>query len=258
MRIQNPVLRGFHPDPSLVRTGDGYYIATSTFEWFPGVCIFYSDDLADWELVSHGLTDDSLVDMTGIDSACGIWAPNLTYCDGTFYLMYTIVYTNRSRFKDTWNYLTTAKDVRGPWSKPVFLNCSGYDPSLFHDTDGPNIMKHDGWYYLVCAEGGTEFGHCSVMLRSRSIWGPYEEEPNNPVISSAGKDCLLQREVTFSIRYPGEEEEIAVGEALDMRNISDEHIEGNGFTGSMLGVNCVDVQGGGVFAEFTEIVYREY
>lgn len=517
MKIQNPVLRGFHPDPSLVRVENGYYIATSTFEWFPGVCIFYSEDLANWELVAHGLTDDVAVDMTAIDTACGIWAPNLTYCDGTFYLMYTIVYTNRSRFKDTWNFLITAKDVRGPWSKPLFMNCSGFDPSLFHDTDGkkylvnmvidyrltenrfggvdiqefdektgkligkprrvyrgsergftegPNVMKHGDWYYLVCAEGGTAFGHCSVMLRSKSIWGPYEDCPHNPIISSAGKDCLLQRaghmqvvegkdgnwymahlcsrpldqfsilgretaiqnvewtedgwltlsandtatpeeyfevpdvdvkprkkvyrydfsdgkipldfltlrksfasngisiqngklhieggcsviskyhqglaartqeslncdfsammqftprhlnhlaglvvyynydnvyhlrvtqddlgrkvelcatvnkemqcsapiylemqddkvwliakirerEVNFFVKLPDREEEIAVGETLDMRNISDEHTDGNGFTGSMLGVNCVDIQGDGVWAEFSEIVYEE-
>lgn len=517
MKVQNPVLRGFHPDPSLLRAEDGYYIATSTFEWFPGVCIFYSKDLANWELVAYGLTDDKAVNMTGIDSACGIWAPNLTYYDGFFYLMYTIVYTNRSRFKDTWNYLVTAKDVRGPWSEPVFMNCSGFDPSLFHDTDGrkylvnmtmdyrpdenrfsgvdiqefdvktgkligeprrvykgshrgftegPNVMKHDGRYYLVCAEGGTEFGHCSVILRSDNIFGPYEDYPHNPVISSAGKDCLLQRaghmqviegmdgrfymahlcsrpidgfsilgretaiqnvewtadgwlklsandtatpeeyfdvpvtelkerrksfrydfsdgkipldfmtlrnsfeangitiqngrlhieggcsvlskyhqglaarvqesvncdflakmhfiprhlnhlagivvyynydnvyhlritqdergrkaevcsvvnkemecsnpvylktgsdilwltarirerNVNFYISYPDSEEEIAVGGTYDMRNISDEHIDGNGFTGSMLGVNCIDVQGDGVCAEFSEIVYQE-
>lgn len=245
MKIKNPIISGFHPDPSLVRAEDGYYIATSTFEWFPGVPIFYSKDMANWELVSHALTDDQDVNMMGIDSACGIWAPNLTYNNGIFYLMYTIVYTNRSRFKDTYNFLITAKDVRGPWSKPIKINCSGFDPSLFHDTDGkkyvvnmvldyrmdkerfagidvqeydlergillgepqrvykgshrgftegPNIMKKDDYYYLVCAEGGTEFGHCAVVLRSQSIFGPYEDCPHNPIISSANKpDCPLQR-----------------------------------------------------------------
>lgn len=244
MKIQNPVLRGFNPDPSLVRVNDDYYIATSTFEWFPGVRIYYSKDLANWKFISYALTDDKDLEMTGIDSACGIWAPNLTYSDGVFYLMYTVVYTNRSRFKDTYNYLVTATDICGPWSKPVFINCSGFDPSLFHDTDGkkyivnmtidhrpdrnrfsgidvqefdlengrvmgspervfrgtergftegPNIMKRGDWYYLVCAEGGTEFGHCAVILRSRSIMGPYEDCPHNPIISSTGKDCLLQR-----------------------------------------------------------------
>ena len=518
MKVQNPILRGFHPDPSLVKGGDGYYIATSTFEWFPGICIFYSSDLANWELVSHGLVDDTDVDLTGIDTACGIWAPNLTYCDGIYYLMYTIVYTNRSRFKDTWNYLITAKDVRGPWSKPMFVNCSGFDPSLFHDTDGrkyvvnmtmdyrpdknrfsgidiqeidvktgkmlgepvrvyrgsergftegPNVMKYNGTYYLICAEGGTEYGHCSVMLRSDSIWGTYEDCPYNPIISSSGKQCQLQRaghmqvievtdgkwymahlcsrpldnfsilgretalqnvewtedgwirlsandtatpeddfdvpdvkentrpkiwkydfqdgiipldfltlrksfvangifvkqnklhirggcsllskyhqgflartqesldcdfsavmefeprrlnhlagiavyynydnfyqlritrdengkkaevcsvvnrdmvcskpvylpeecstyrliakirqkELQFYLKLNDEGEEIAVGESLDMRNISDEHVHGNGFTGSMLGVGCTDVQGDGVWADFTEIRYEEY
>lgn len=244
MKVENPVLCGFHPDPSLVRTDHGYYIATSTFEWFPGVCIFYSPDLVHWTLVSHGLTDDQKVDLTGVDSACGIWAPNLTWDNGTFYLVYTIVYTNRARCKDTYNFYVTAKDVRGPWSDPIVLNRSGFDPSIYHDTDGrkylvnmtidydpanirfsgidvqeldvttgkligepkrvykgsfrgttegPNVMKYNGWYYLVCAEGGTEFGHCAVIVRAKSIWGPYEDNLDNPVITSAEKDCVLQR-----------------------------------------------------------------
>ena len=133
MKIQNPVLPGFHPDPSLLRVGNDYYIATSTFEWFPGVCICHSKDLANWKIVSYALTDDRKCDLTGLDMSCGIWAPNLTWHDGKFYLVYTIVYTDRQRYKDTWNFLITADDVRGPWSDPVKLNCSGFDPSLFHD-----------------------------------------------------------------------------------------------------------------------------
>lgn len=244
MLVQNPVIPGFHPDPSLVRVGDDYYIATSTFEWFPGVCIHHSKDLVNWEIISYALTDDDSVNLTGIDMSCGIWAPNLTYADGTFYLAYTIVYTDRSKFKDTHNFLVTAKDVTGPWSKPIVLNRSGFDPSIFHDTDrkkylvnmtmdyrenhyrfsgidvqeydalnhrligdpvrvfrgtsrgtteGPNIMKHNDWYYLVCAEGGTGFGHCVTVVRSKSIYGPYEECPYNPIMTSSGKDCPLQR-----------------------------------------------------------------
>jgi len=133
MNVKNPVLKGFNPDPSILRVEGDYYIATSTFEWFPGVCIYHSKDLVNWKIVSYALTDDKYLDMTGIDMSCGIWAPNLTFCDGLFYLLYTIVYTDRQRYKDTYNYLVTAKDVKGPWSKPVFLNCSGFDPSLFHE-----------------------------------------------------------------------------------------------------------------------------
>ena len=105
MKVINPVLPGFNPDPSLVRVGDDYYIATSTFEWFPGICIHHSKDLVNWEILSYALTDETKFDIKGMDTACGIWAPNLTYDNGTFYLIYTIVYTNRHRFKDTHNFM---------------------------------------------------------------------------------------------------------------------------------------------------------
>nr|WP_182433855.1 family 43 glycosylhydrolase [Clostridium sp. AM51-4] len=93
-----------------MRVGDDYYIATSTFEWFPGICIHHSKDLVNWEILSYALTDETKFDIKGMDTACGIWAPNLTYDNGTFYLIYTIVYTNRHRFKDTHNFMVTATD----------------------------------------------------------------------------------------------------------------------------------------------------
>lgn len=136
MKIQNPILRGFNPDPSLLNADGEYYIATSTFAWYPGVPIYHSKDLVNWELAGHALDERIDFDLAGMDSAAGIWAPNLTYDNGTFYLLYTIVYTDRSRYKDTHNFLITAKDVRGPWSKPVKLNKTGFDPSLFHAPDG--------------------------------------------------------------------------------------------------------------------------
>ena len=244
MEVKNPVLKGFNPDPSILRVNDDYYIATSTFEWFPGVCIHHSTDLVNWEIVSYALTDDKSLDMTGLDMSCGIWAPNLTYHNGLFYLVYTLVYTDRQRYKDTYNYLVTASDVKGPWSKPVFLNCAGFDPSLFHEgekkylvnmvidhrvdyerfagvdvqeydekakrlvgnpmrvssgtwrplTEGPNIVKKGEYYYLTLAEGGTLYEHCTTVLRSKNLWGPYEENPNNPILTSAGQEnCELQR-----------------------------------------------------------------
>lgn len=244
MNVKNPVLKGFNPDPSLLRVDDDYYIATSTFEWFPGVCIYHSKDLVNWEIASYALTDDIELDMTGIDTSCGIWAPNLTWCDGLFYLAYTLVYTDRRRYKDTYNFLVTATDVRGPWSEPVALNRSGFDPSIFHNgdrkyfvnmvmdhradyecfagidvqefdpatgsllgnpvrissgtskrvTEGPNIFKHGEYYYLVLAEGGTMYGHCTTVLRSKDLFGPYEENPNNPILTSVNQEnCLFER-----------------------------------------------------------------
>ena len=89
--ITNPILRGFNPDPSIVRAGDDYYIATSTFEWFPGVQIHHSRDLVHWRLLTRPLTRASQLNMLGDPDSCGVWAPCLTYADGIFHLVYTDV-----------------------------------------------------------------------------------------------------------------------------------------------------------------------
>jgi len=243
--ITNPILRGFNPDPSICRAGDDYYIATSTFEWFPGVQIHHSKDLVHWRLGGHVLTRKSQLDMQGNIDSGGVWAPCLSYDNGTFYLVYTDVKSRIGAFKDTHNYLVTATDIEGPWSEPVYLNSSGFDPSLFHDddgrkwlvnmlwdfrkgrnkfagivlqeysaeqrklvgpvvrifegtelklTEGPHLYKRNGYYYLLTAEGGTQYGHAATMARSRSIEGPYEADPHNPILTSAGRpDLALQK-----------------------------------------------------------------
>lgn len=134
--INNPVLRGFNPDPSILRVQDDYYIATSTFEWFPGVQIHHSRDLIHWELITHPLNRVSQLDLRGVGASQGIWAPCLTYDNGIFYLVYTVVNSFYVKMYDTPNYLVTAADIRGEWSEPVYLNSYGFDPSLFHDDDG--------------------------------------------------------------------------------------------------------------------------
>lgn len=91
MQLQNPVLRGFNPDPSFLRVGDDYYLATSTFEWFPGAALYHSRDLVNWRMPGHGLTRKSQLNMTGIPDSGGIWAPALSMHDGVYYLVYTIV-----------------------------------------------------------------------------------------------------------------------------------------------------------------------
>lgn len=231
----NPILRGFNPDPSILRVGEDYYIATSTFEWFPGVQIHHSRDLVHWELIAHPLDRLSQLNMIGEDNSCGVWAPCLSYDDGTYYLIYTDVKASQGSFKDTHNYLVTAQDIRGPWSEPIYLNSSGFDPSLFHDedgrkyllnmqldhrayqtrfagivmqeysvekqclvgpiknifrgtpsgiTEGPHMYRHDGWYYLLTAEGGTGYEHAATMARSRQIDGPYEPDPIGHFLTS--------------------------------------------------------------------------
>ena len=133
--VKNPILKGFNPDPSICRVGDDYYIATSTFEWFPGVQIHHSRDLIHWEIAAQPLNRVSQLDMEGVPDSGGVWAPCLSWHDGTFYLVYTNSRT-KDRLKDTHNYLVTCDRVDGEWSEPVYINSYGFDPSLFHDTDG--------------------------------------------------------------------------------------------------------------------------
>ena len=143
--ICNPILPGFNPDPSICRVGDDHYIATSTFEWYPGVRIHHSRDLRNWRLASRPLDRPELLNMLGTPDSCGVWAPCLSFCDGRFYLVFTDVKRYDGNFKDTHNYLTTCESIDGAWSNPVHLNSSGFDPSLFHDDDGRKWYLNIVW-----------------------------------------------------------------------------------------------------------------
>lgn len=143
--ITNPILKGFNPDPSIIRVGDDYYIATSTFEWYPGVQIHHSRDLKNWRLLTHPLTRPDQLEMRGNPDSGGIWAPCLSYDKGTYYLVYTDVKSHIGPFKDTHNYVVTATNIMGPWSEPVYLNSSGFDPSLYHDEDGSKWLLNMTW-----------------------------------------------------------------------------------------------------------------
>ncbi len=236
--IQNPILPGFNPDPCICRKGDDYYLAVSTFEWMPGIPVYHSRDLKNWELLTHVLTNDESVNLRKLPSAKGIWAPCLTYNEreDLFYVVYGIMNSMNARYFDVNNYVITAKDIRGPWSEPVYLHSSGFDASMFHDDDGckyvvalewetrdgyekpgaicmveydadqrkiigypkriwnggtdrgcieaPHLYKRGDYYYIMCAEGGTGYNHCVTMGRSRNIWGPYEGDPTNPILTS--------------------------------------------------------------------------
>src|SRR5476651_215095 len=145
--IRNPVLRGFNPDPSFLRVGDDYYIATSTFEWFPGVQIHHSRDLVHWHLIGHALRDTTRLNLAGIADSAGVWAPSLSWNEGHFFLIYTNVRTCgfQRPYKDTPVYLITAENIQGPWSEPVHLSSTGFDPSLFHDDDGRKWLVNMAW-----------------------------------------------------------------------------------------------------------------
>ncbi len=153
-QITNPILPGFNPDPSICRVGDDYYIATSTFEWFPGVQIHHSRDLVNWRLVGRPLNRASQLNMLGDPDSCGVWAPCLTYADGLFHLIYTDVKrygrttvggASGASLRDFHNYLVTSPTIDGDWSDPVYLNSSGFDPSLFHDEDGRKYLVNMLW-----------------------------------------------------------------------------------------------------------------
>ena len=152
--VRNPILRGFNPDPSITRVESDYYIATSTFEWYPGVQIHHSRDLANWRLVTRPLSRATQLDLRGDPDSCGVWAPCLTHHDGLFHLVYTDVkrYGRSSAtgapgasLRDFHNYLVTSPTIDGDWSEPVYLNSSGFDPSLFHDDDGRKYVVNMLW-----------------------------------------------------------------------------------------------------------------
>ena len=200
MKYQNPVIPGFYPDPSICRVGEDYYLANSTFEFFPGVVISHSRDLVHWRQIGHCISRNSQLKLAeGRMNNTGIFAPTIRYHEGIFYMVVTNVAEGGGNF-----YMWT-KDPAGEWSDPVFLNTPGIDPSFFFDDDGkayytgtgspeiylreidfekgelvgetvklwagtggaypegPHIYKKNGWYYLLISEGGTERCHMLTM-----------------------------------------------------------------------------------------------
>jgi len=137
--IRNPVLAGSHPDPSMLRVGHDFYLATSTFEWYPGVRLHHSRDLVHWRALGGALDSTRLLDLTGCPDSGGVWAPNLSHAGGLFHLVYSNVSTYAGGFTDCPSYLVTAESIEGPWSDPVLLHMRGFDASLFHD-DGESWL----------------------------------------------------------------------------------------------------------------------
>lgn len=146
--INNPVLRGFHADPSMICVDGVFYVANSTFEYYPGVKISMSKDLANWETLCYPLKNLKHIQLKGNPQSTGIWAPCLSYHNGLFYLVYTDVKQwMHHPFKDAPNYITYTTDLLGQWSDPVYINSSGFDPSLFHDDDGKKYFVNMEWDY---------------------------------------------------------------------------------------------------------------
>ncbi len=226
MIYKNPVLKGFYPDPSVCFAEGKYYMVCSSFQYFPGVPLFESDDLVNWKQIGHVLTRPGQVMLDKINSSGGVFAPTIRYNDGRFYMVTTNDTTHE-------NFYVYTDDIRGEWSDPVTVDQGGIDPSLYFEdgktyfisngsddfgdagvvqceidiADGrkltdskciwrgsggrflesPHIYKIGGWYYLMAAEGGTEYGHMITSARSRHIWGPFESNPHNPVLTNRSK-----------------------------------------------------------------------
>jgi len=219
----NPILPGFHPDPSWCRVGDDYYMVTSTFTWLPGVPIFHSTDLENWTQIGNVLHRSSQVSFEHTDlwASFGIYAPTLRHHDGRFWMI-----TTSTGLEGPQNFFVTAEDPAGPWSDPVLLDFRGIDPDLAWDDDGncwvhhsvagtgimrcriddttgevldepvltwsgtgmrfpeaPHLYRIGEWWYLMIAEGGTGSGHCVSIARGTSPTGPWEGCAANPVLS---------------------------------------------------------------------------
>lgn len=231
--IANPVLPGFSPDPSMIRVGEWFYLANSSFEWYPMVPIHRSRDLENWEFAGSFAGPEATLDLRGLQDSAGVWAPSLSWCDGHFWLVFTVVRGFGGPHKDMDTYISRAADVAGPWSAPARVTTTGFDPSIFHHEgrhwlvnmewdhrptgrggfaginiqelkadgtatlghpriihrraeliEGPNLYSFDNRFYLMLAEGGTGQNHGIAMMRSDDLFGPYEPDPQGPVLTS--------------------------------------------------------------------------
>ncbi len=223
MKYKNPIIPGFHPDPSICRVGEDYYLVTSSFEYFPGIPIFHSKDLVHWEQIGHCLTRNSQISLAkGYPNSLGIYAPTIRVHEGRFYVICTNVTYGACKGG---NFMVWTDDPYGEWSEPIWIDLPGIDPSLFFDEDGrvyytgthqqiylceidlstgqvkseikniwtgtggadpegPHLYKMKGFYYLFISEGGTSQGHMLTVARSKQIEGPYISCPRNPVLTN--------------------------------------------------------------------------
>lgn len=137
--LRNPVMSGYNPDPSICRVGNDYYMVTSSFTWYPGIPVYHSRDLVNWEIVSHVINRPGMVDMEGLNDNDGTWAATIRYHDGIYYVITTAS-------KCGGNFYCTATSPRGPWSDPVWLkDAEGIDPSLFWDANGKCYYTGNTW-----------------------------------------------------------------------------------------------------------------
>jgi alpha-N-arabinofuranosidase len=139
IKVKNPILPGFYPDPSICRVGEDYYLVNSSFSYFPGVPIFHSTDLISWVQIGHILDRPSQLNLSEQGISQGIYAPAIRNNKGTFYMITTLI------GGDGGNFFVTAENPAGPWSDPVWLKeIEGIDPSFFFDEDGKAYIINNG------------------------------------------------------------------------------------------------------------------
>ncbi|MDE7299577.1 MAG: glycoside hydrolase family 43 protein [Lachnospiraceae bacterium] len=226
MKYTNPVVKGFYPDPSVCSAYGKYYMVCSSFQYFPGVPLFESDNLVNWRQIGYVLTRRSQVMLDRVNSSGGVFAPTIRFSNGRFYMVTTNDTTHE-------NFYVYTDDIYSEWSEPIGVAQGGIDPSLYFEDgrawfvsngsddegvsgvvqceldiatgrkltpsrtiwqgsggrylESPHIYKINGIYYLMAAEGGTEYGHMITCARSRDIWGPFESNPSNPVLTNRNK-----------------------------------------------------------------------
>lgn len=226
MTYKNPVIKGFYPDPSVCCHNGKYYLVCSSFQYFPGVPLFESDNLVNWKQIGYVLTRSNQVMLDKINSSGGVFAPTIRCDNGRFYMVTTNDTTHQ-------NFYVYTDDIYGEWSEPIYVDQGGIDPSLYFEDghtyfmsngaddngeggvvqceidietgkklspsrciwkgsggrflESPHLYKINGTYYLMAAEGGTEYGHMITCARSNSVWGRFESNPDNPVLTNRNK-----------------------------------------------------------------------
>ncbi len=232
MRYQNPVITGFYPDPSVCQANGKYYLVCSSFQYFPGVPLFESEDLVNWKQIGHVLTRPSQVQLEHVPSSGGVFAPTIRYQEGCqpgsgrFYMITTNDTTHE-------NFYVWTDDIYGEWSDPITIDQGGIDPSLLFDggkvyfisngadengvggttqceidiatgrklspsrciwqgnggryLESPHVYHIGDWYYIMAAEGGTEYGHMVTIARGQTPWGPFTNCPYNPILTNRNK-----------------------------------------------------------------------
>ncbi len=228
----NPIVTGAHPDPSVIRVGEDYYMVNSSFTFFPCIPILHSRDLVNWEIIGHAVTERDYLNIDELEDGRGIWAPDISYHKGRFYIVATYRLNDGGPIYRKQMVVSSDKP-EGPYSKPVFIDEDGIDPSVFTDDDGrrymllnrgarifevsedctkqlskaellwygdnkrapegPHLLKKDGYYYLFMAEGGTGITHCITVARSKKLMGPYELSPHNPIMTQTKPLEYIQR-----------------------------------------------------------------